>query len=690
MSGDRTKGSDLQQSFTPTTVEGVSDHVVEHHRGDRRGAAVGSVFPDPQRMMPLDPFTIPAWFRRPADSLAPVVSPFPETGATPVDAGALQRSDTPIHHPPTAGELPPEADPFASTCAPEPPSTEDDGMTIREIPPMPRPGASHRKTQHTLLGLNRAQVEAQQVASEELRTVRDVVPPSMDSLDSIHRSNDALSGSTDHRERPVDPTGAVPMPQTPVDPHMVAGRYKIRCRIGTGGMGVVYLAEDTRLHGRLAALKVLNPWGQPEVEKARFEREVRVISRLRNPHTVQVSDAGLLPDQRPFIVMEYIEGHSLGDLLDQVYALPPIQALEVIECVLVSLEEAHARGVIHRDLKPDNIMIRRMDGRRMLVQPVLQIKVLDFGIARDYNAGQREQRILDRRLSGTPAYMAPELFASAPSDARSDIYSVGVLLYHMLAGRLPFDPDDQLPPRAPKLQGAMRMAWMHQELPPRYIPNCPEPLWGLILSLLSKPPGKRPHSAAMALEQLERVKETLGVQGEHPLVPPPSDSYSGDRHFREAPQPLLRPQPAQPRERRLTPPALANRSSFWSRSAMVLLLALVGAAAVAVYFARDAEESGFGDPVLDTPSALGSGVLDPGGRSSKACCTCASTLTSDPPGAEVWLGNTAIGQTPMTLDRPCSEIWQLRLTAPGHQPRLLRVEGRSPTGRPFHASLERD
>lgn len=182
--------------------------------------------------------------------------------------------------------------------------------------------------------------------------------------------------------------------RTYADPHTVAGRYRVRCRIGTGGMGVVYLVEDLRLHGRLCALKVLSPWGQPEVEMARFEREVRVACRLRSPHTVQVFDTGDLPDGRPFIIMEYVEGHTLGDLLDQVYAVPPIQALEIIECMLLSLEEAHARGVIHRDLKPDNVMIRRVDGRRILIQPVMQIKVLDFGIARDFNANLREQRIL--------------------------------------------------------------------------------------------------------------------------------------------------------------------------------------------------------------------------------------------------------------------------------------------------------
>lgn len=512
----------------------------------------------------FDPGDIPAWFRRPAEPVGdaaplPRLSPIPG-GRIAIDADLLQRSDIPIQRPAEAGPgalLLGDAAPGGSI------DEVDDGLTIRDLGlSPPRPGGH---TQHEI-HLDPIAEGSLNVSISDDRTLQDMGPTHMPPPTPHQTEHEAIPAV-----EPAQITPLTPPPQG--DPHTVAGRYQIRCRIGSGGMGVVYLAEDLRLHGRLWAIKVLSPWGQPEVERARFDREVRVISRLRNPHTVQVTDTGHLPDGRPFIVMEYIEGHPLGDLLGQLYTLTPLQGLEIAECILMSLHEAHEQGVIHRDLKPDNVMIRQVDDRRLLVQPGLQIKVLDFGIARDFNANLVEQRILDRRLSGTPAYMAPELFSGAPSDPRTDIYSVGVLLYHMLRGRLPFDPDDQLPPRAPALEGAMRMAWMHQELPPRPIPGCPAGVWRLLEALLAKHPDHRPQRAADALAMLERVKDGLGVAGDRALVPPPAAP---------SPPPAAHNTPAQPVEAQ--PPASSR-----SAAPMYWLIALMGLLIVGgIYYIADA------------------------------------------------------------------------------------------------------
>jgi serine/threonine protein kinase len=225
-----------------------------------------------------------------------------------------------------------------------------------------------------------------------------------------------------------------------VDPmigQILGGKYKVVRLLGEGGMGAVYEGEQQLgTTTRKVAVKTLHTHlsHDPKV-KARFEREVGTIAELEHPNTIQVYDFGSTTEGILYIVMEFLHGKSLADLLEKQGAMAPARADHVLQQVCASLEEAHGRGIVHRDLKPDNIVLVDRAGKKDFV------KVLDFGIAkRAKEEDQNEQKLTQQGMVlGTPPYMSPEQFTGQAIDARSDIYSLGVMAYEMLTGRLPFN-----------------------------------------------------------------------------------------------------------------------------------------------------------------------------------------------------------------------------------------------------------
>jgi serine/threonine-protein kinase len=231
-----------------------------------------------------------------------------------------------------------------------------------------------------------------------------------------------------------DPGGSQPS----VDPLLgqTLGKYRVIRLLGEGGMGAVYEGEQQLgTSKRRVAIKTLHPHlsRNPQIE-ARFQREVGTIAELEHPNTIQVYDFGTTPDGILYIVMEFLHGKSLADLLAAHGAMAPDRVAHVLEQVCGSLEEAHAHGIVHRDLKPDNIVLVERAGQKDFV------KVLDFGIAkRSREEDKNEQKLTQQGMVlGTPPYMSPEQFTGQPIDARSDIYSLAVMAYEMLTGKLPF------------------------------------------------------------------------------------------------------------------------------------------------------------------------------------------------------------------------------------------------------------
>jgi len=216
------------------------------------------------------------------------------------------------------------------------------------------------------------------------------------------------------------------------------GRYKIEAVLGSGGMGRVYRAEHTKI-GRSVAIKVLHQDLTRNREASqRFQREAIASGRLDHQNIVGVSDFGVLDDGACYLVMEVLEGESLGARLARDKRVPWPEAVEIIRGVLQGLRHAHERGVVHRDIKPDNIFLATKEGEHI-------IKILDFGIAKLF-AGNADDPASTRTglTVGTPAYLSPEQAVGGAITPASDIYSASIVLFEMVAGRAPFDDKDPL------------------------------------------------------------------------------------------------------------------------------------------------------------------------------------------------------------------------------------------------------
>lgn len=210
-------------------------------------------------------------------------------------------------------------------------------------------------------------------------------------------------------------------------------RYEIVRRLGGGGFGNVYLARHTVV-GREVALKLLGPRARHDAEAVqRLLREARAANAIGSPHIVAVHDGGVLPDGRPFLVMDLVKGEELASVIEREGPIAPDRAVAIALQVLEALDAAHARGIVHRDIKPSNVMLAASGSGG---PP--QVKVLDFGISRIAEPEDGVALTQTGMMMGTPGYAAPEQYASARDvDARCDLYAVGVLLHEMLTGRLP-------------------------------------------------------------------------------------------------------------------------------------------------------------------------------------------------------------------------------------------------------------
>jgi len=217
---------------------------------------------------------------------------------------------------------------------------------------------------------------------------------------------------------------------------VLADRYHIVKKLGEGGMGQVYLAEHVKM-GRRSAIKVMNPSMVHDPEAvARFNREAANASRISDSHVCAVYDFGETPDGLIYLVMEFIEGEPLTELIRQEGALPVARAADIGIQVGAALQAAHDLGIVHRDLKPDNIMLTRSrDGADA-------VKVVDFGLAKAVGGEGGGQKVTRTGLVvGTPEFMSPEQLSGDKLDGRSDVYSLGLVLFNMLTGTLPFSAD---------------------------------------------------------------------------------------------------------------------------------------------------------------------------------------------------------------------------------------------------------
>jgi beta-lactam-binding protein with PASTA domain/tRNA A-37 threonylcarbamoyl transferase component Bud32 len=276
-------------------------------------------------------------------------------------------------------------------------------------------------------------------------------------------------------------------PADPMIGRLVDGRYQVRSRIARGGMATVYLATDLRLERRVAIKVMHGHLADDNTFKTRFVQEARSAARLAHPNVVNVFDQGQDADMA-YLVMEYLPGITLRDLLKDYKRLTPEQTIDILDAVLSGLAAAHKAGIVHRDLKPENVLLAD-DGR---------IKLGDFGLARAASANTAT----GQALLGTIAYLSPELVTRGVADARSDIYALGIMTYEMLTGEQPYVGE------AP-----MQIAYQHANesvpAPSTRNPAVPHELDELVLWATSRDPDARPADARIMLERLREVEPGL-------------------------------------------------------------------------------------------------------------------------------------------------------------------------------------
>jgi serine/threonine-protein kinase len=294
----------------------------------------------------------------------------------------------------------------------------------------------------------------------------------------------------------------------PLIGRLIDGRYQVRSRIARGGMATVYLATDLRLERRVA-IKVMHGHLADDTQyKARFIQEARSAARLAHPNVVNVYDQGQ-DAETAYLVMEYLPGITLRELLQEHPVLTTDQAMDIMEAVLSGLAAAHRNGIVHRDLKPENVLLAD-DGR---------IKISDFGLARAATA----QTATGNALLGTIAYLSPELVTRGVADARSDIYAVGIMLYEMLAGEQPYKGEQPF-------QIAQQHANDTVPTPSSKNPRVPAELDELVLWATARDPDQRPRDAKAMLDQLletQRILQsgapaTAPTIAQHTMVMPPA------------------------------------------------------------------------------------------------------------------------------------------------------------------------
>ena len=363
--------------------------------------------------------------------------------------------------------------------------------------PEPAAGAPHEHPTSVVV----AQVPTRSEALHEDVTVIDDLAQSLDTATSEEERDEAAEAlrARIHARMAEADAAQIARPD-PLIGAEIAGRFTVVEKIGEGGMGAVYRARQKGMDRDVAVKALLRQMSGNESVTRRFHLEALAVSKLRHPNTIQIFDFGETDAGQLYIAMEYLEGLSLHECLHREGALAPKRALKIALQIAKSLREAHSKGIVHRDLKPDNVFLVTVGEEPDFV------KVLDFGVAK-LREQDKSQATLTKAgaIFGTPRYMSPEQSTSATNaDHRSDLYSIGVMLFEMLTGRAPFESDNPL-----------GLLIKHvQEPPPPFVTRRPDlVIPGLVEQLtrrlLAKRPEDRPQTAEALIREIEKVDGEL-------------------------------------------------------------------------------------------------------------------------------------------------------------------------------------
>ncbi len=491
---------------------------------------------------------------------------------------------------------------------------------------------------------------------------------------------------------------------------VVAQKYTLSGLLGFGGMGAVYEAIQAPMD-RKVALKLI-PTHDPTAA-ARFEREAYTISRLTHPNTVTVFDFGQTGNGQLFLSMEYLEGRTLTDLIRDEGPLPGERVVMITDQICRSLAEAHRAGIIHRDVKPDNIVLVPVDGNPDYV------KVLDFGIAKAVHGEEDTSLTADGRIVGTPKYMSPEQILANPTDHRADIYSLGCIMHEMLTGRPPFEANSS----AKLMMSHAQQAPPHfsERLAPNQLTDVVRKLEVVVRRAMAKTPDERPATTDDLRREMALVTSVpLSFTGTNPvlstpnLTPPlfdqqpqqPAPSPTGTNNYpfenqtgNFAPQTGSYAQPSVAPG--MAPPPAADPKSSNTNTLLIigiLLLALIGGGlAFAIFGLEDkTPDTSEANVVVNTSPAdtTPDEVKKPEGDTAAARDTPEADpkeadpeeaedpnaprvfkIMSDPKGADVTRDGKKVGVTPMSVEVAADadpSIYRIQLK--GYEPEAVQVD----------------
>ena len=436
-------------------------------------------------------------------------------------------------------------------------------------------------------------------------------------------------------------------------------RYKIQKLLGEGGMGYVYLARHKVIDKKVAVKVLRADMAKDREILDRFLQEAKAASSIGNPHIVDISDFGDLPDGSTYFVMEFLEGRSLSQVVDQAAAVDSRARLTVERITHIAsqigdgLAAAHAQGIVHRDLKPDNIFVVDRGSDHDFV------KILDFGIAKV--TGNASTKLTKAgAVFGTPHYMSPEQAAGAPVDHRTDIYALGVILYEMVSGQLPFTADN--------FMGILTQHMYKAPVPIRALvpgPECPPSLEAVILKCLSKKPESRYQSMEELSADLERVRNGQVAVAVSEMMAR-SGGFNVPADYFKQPNMMV---PA-------TPPATPKK---WSR-----LVWIAGAAAavgiVGVIFVISGTTGGTTPPAASVSAATAAPTVTvtvtvtaaPAPPPVKKTAVAVAAL---PDTAQVWQNGTLLHKVPWTVEVEDGKPVTIELRADGYETETLTLDG---------------
>jgi tRNA A-37 threonylcarbamoyl transferase component Bud32 len=459
----------------------------------------------------------------------------------------------------------------------------------------------------------------------------------------------------------LDDASATPPPSKPADLYVgrtIDGRYLIESVLGEGGMGIVYRGRHKVIDKKVAIKVLRGDMAKDKEITERFLQEARAASSIGNAHIIDISDFGQLPDGSTYFVMEFLEGDSLSKAIDQQRPMPVPRLLHIAKQMANGLAAAHAAGIVHRDLKPDNVMIVDRGADRDFV------KILDFGIAK---VGAESKITRAGSVFGTPHYMSPEQAAGTSVDLRTDVYALGVILYEMASGKVPFDADNFMGILTQHMYKAP-VPILATVPPPEGVPPG---LDALIQKCLSKKPDQRYANMAALAADLDKVEKGLTPDALPEMMARSGGFHVPADYFASSGRGMPALVPA-------TPPAGRTRWGVYAGVAGIAtavgLVLLILARSATTHATAPAEIVRSVDAVTSSASATPSATA----TATPTPTTTQVLVSVEPMDAKVARDGLDLGALPIALTLKQGESATLTIAHAGYKPQTVTVDGSEP------------